>query len=389
MPKPIRLLQIVDSLHAGGMENIMVQVCNHLDPARYAITICCLSREGPFKDRLNSSVTCVCLNKQSGFQWRTVRSLRCVMEDGFDLVHTHHLGGLIYAFLASPWWRRPKIVHSEHIILQPDDLQPKRLWQRRLLYRAASRVFTVSGEQLQQLRQVGLTHPHLFTLPNGVDCSRFCAVTEETQKQIRLQLGLEPEGVWFGKVARFAPAKRHLALIEAFELAAAERPEIRLLLVGDGGPEKEKVLARIASSPARNQIHWAGLQQDPVPWYQAMDVLVIASESEGMPNAALEGMACGLPLLSNAVCGIQEVATHGEHGWIESLDSVQAMQSALIRLADTAPATRIQRGAAARRHVQSRFSLAVMLERYDQLYSGTVAGQPPRFDIAPASLHSN
>jgi len=372
MSRPIRLLQIVDSLHAGGMENIMVQVCNHLDPDRFSITVCCLSSSGPFSERLKSSVACVSLDKAAGFQWGTVRALRRLLKRGFDLVHTHHLGGLIYASLAGAWWGRGQIVHSEHIILQGNELTSRRLWQRRLLYRAAACVFTVSGEQLRQLQQLGLTHPHQFTLPNGVDCERFCPATEQ-KAHLRSKLGLDPAGVWLGNVARFAPAKRHLDLVEAFEQASVVRPELRLLLVGDGGTEKERVLARIAASPAHSRIHWAGLQQDPVPWYQAMDGLVIASESEGMPNAALEGMACGLPLLSNAVCGIQEIARDGAHGWIEDLGTVERLRDALIRVAGEPEAMLRKRGAAARCHVESAFSLKAMMGRYDKLYAAVAA----------------
>ena len=72
MSVPVKLLHLVDSLHAGGMENIVVQVCNGLDPARFEVAVGCLSRSGPFQARLRPGLTCVSLDKPPGFSWRAV-----------------------------------------------------------------------------------------------------------------------------------------------------------------------------------------------------------------------------------------------------------------------------------------------------------------------------
>jgi glycosyltransferase involved in cell wall biosynthesis len=369
----IRLLQIVDSLHQGGMENIMVQVCNRLDPAEFEVTVCCLGASGPFAERLRPEVAVVSLGKPAGFRPATVRELRRIIRSNdIDLVHIHHLGGLIYVALARPLPRRlrPRLIHSEHIILHGDELSWRRRFQRTVLYRLASCVFTVSSQQLDQLRSLGLHHPRQFTLRNGVDGARFHPVARAGRGALREQLGLDPERFWIGKVARFAALKRHRELIEGFEAAAAGNPRLGLLLLGDNGEEKERVLARIAASPARDRIVWAGLQQDPVPWYQAMDLLVIASESEGMPNAALEAMSCGIPVLANEVCGIREVAGNGEYCRVEDLSTPERIASSLARTAALSDIALAAAGEAARRHAETHLSLEAMIEQYHRLYRG-------------------
>ena len=369
----IRLLQIVDSLHQGGMENIMVQVSNRLNPERFDITVCCLSRTGPFAERLHEGIGLVSLGKPPGFSPGAVKALRDLIRQGnFDLIHTHHLGGLIYTGLARlrPAASRPLIIHSEHIILHGDELSPRRIFQRKLLYRLASCVFTVSAQQLEQLQSLGLTHRRQFTLRNGVDGGRFHPLPRGERAAHRQRLGLDPERFWIGKVARFAALKRHHTLIEGFERAARENPALGLLLLGDGGGEKDRVLAQIEASPMRDRIIWAGLQQDPVPWYQAMDLLAIASESEGMPNAALEAMACGIPVLANEVCGVREVAGDGSHSWIEDLGSADLISATLSRISSLPPATLAAAGESARRHAETELSLEAMIEQYRRLYSG-------------------
>ncbi|MCB1207307.1 MAG: glycosyltransferase [Verrucomicrobiae bacterium] len=369
--RKVRLLQIVDSLHQGGMENIMVQVCNGLDPDVFEITVCCLSRTGPFAERLRPEVRVLSLEKQPGFSLATAWQLHSLIVQGkFDLVHTHHLGGLIYLSLARPYPAtiRPHIIHSEHIILHDDELSRRRLLQRKLLYRLASCIFTVSSQQLEQLQSLGLTHRRQFTLRNGVDGQRFHPLPSEQRAALRQRLGLDPDRFWIGKVARFAPLKRHHPLIEGFEIAAGENPRLGLLLLGDNGSEKESVLARIEASSFRDRIVWVGLQQDPVPWYQAMDLLVIASESEGMPNAALEAMSCGIPVLANEVCGVREVAGDGNHSWIEDLSSSERIASSLSRIADLPPDSVRDAGAAARTYAKDQLSLEAMMEKYHSLY---------------------
>ena len=384
MSRPVRLLQVVDSLNAGGMENIVVEVCNRLDPARFEITVCCLDRLGAFAERLRAGVRRVELRKAPGFRWKYVSALRGVLREGaFDVVHTHHLGGLIYAALARFGLGGPRVIHSEHIILHGEELGRRRLWQRRLLYRfAASCIFSVSGQQLDQLRVLGLTHRAMFTLPNGVDCGRFRPLEGERKPELRQRLGLYPDGFWLGNVARFATAKRHEALVEAFEQAIAKRPAMRLLLVGDGGSEKERVLARIAASPARERIHWAGFQQDPAPWYQAMDALVVASSFEGLPNAVLEGMACGLPVLANDACGVRELARDGHHGWVGDFSTVEKLSAGLARAAGESPDGLARMGAAAAEHVRSEFSMETMLGKYDHLYTTVSQGNMKDLEVS-------
>jgi glycosyltransferase involved in cell wall biosynthesis len=187
---------------------------------------------------------------------------------------------------------------------------------------------------------------------------------------LRERLGLDPGRFWIGNVARFAALKRHRFLIEGFEAAAARDPRLGLLLLGDNGEEKERVLAQIDASPVRDRIVWAGLQQDPVPWYQAMDLLVIASESEGMPNAALEAMSCGIPVLANEVCGIREVAGDGQHSWIEDLSTSALIGSSITRIAALPDGAVRSAGEAARRYAAVHLSLDSMMEHYLRLYRG-------------------
>jgi glycosyltransferase involved in cell wall biosynthesis len=371
MARPLRLLEVVDSLQPGGMENVLVQVLSRYAPEQVSADVVCLVRSGPFEKRLPAHTHVHVIGKTDGFDWKTVRSLRELIQRGsYDVVHTHHLGGLIFFSLACAMRKRPVLIHSEHTIWTGSDLSPKKRWQRRMLYPIASAVTTVSQQQVDQMQSLGFRHRRMFPIVNGVDSARFQPAADKAE--VRRQLQLDPQARWLGMVARFGPWKRHLDLIEGFENMAHDHPSVNLLLVGDGGPEKERVLSRLEASRFRKRIHWAGFQLDPVPWYQAMDVLVVSSSNEGMPNAVLEGMSCGLPMMANDVCGVREIAEDEKHGWIMDLSTVQKLEAGL-RLAATVEQTELERrGREAMRHVQTQFSLDATVGKYLDLFCQSI-----------------
>ncbi len=371
--RAIRLLQIVDSLNQGGMENIMIRVCNHLAARKFEVTVCCLGEAGMLAGRLDPQVRLRTLKKEPGFRLKVAQQMKHLLKTDADVVHTHHLGGLIYTSLGGALIARPAMVHSEHILWDSDELAWKRQMQRRLLYRLCTCLFTVSTQQMDQMLALGHKHRWQFVLPNGVDLQQF-RPSETPKKLLRQDLGLDSEGVWLAKVARFGKPKRHVDLIAAFEQASQRDPRLRLLLVGDGGSEKQRVLSRMEASPVRDKMHWAGFQQDPTKHYQAMDALVMSSSFEGLPNAVLEGMACGLPVLANDACGVSELARDGEHGWIGDFSTVEKLAEALNAAAATPQEKLRQMGRSATEHVRQNFSIEKMLEKYENLYTTAAAG---------------
>lgn len=169
-------------------------------------------------------------------------------------------------------------------------------------------------------------------------------------------------------MARFGAQKRHLDLLEAFDAMAADHPDLHLLMVGDGGPEKGRVLQRMEQSPFRQRVVWAGFQQDPAPWYQALDVLVVSSANEGLPNAVLEAMASGNPVLANDVCGVREIVRTPDHGWVGNYGTIPALAQGLTLAATASPQQLLQLGKNAQKHVEQFFSLDAMVNAYDALY---------------------
>jgi glycosyltransferase involved in cell wall biosynthesis len=239
------------------------------------------------------------------------------------------------------------------------------------LYHACRRIHTVSNGSREELISLGFPPKIIMAVLNGVDTNRFAPGPREPARR---KIGLPESALVLGIVGRFGPFKQHGLLIEAFNELATRWPEAHLLIVGDGGSERHRVRAQTQASPAVARIHLAGLQHDLPHFYQAMDLLVVPSYNEGLSNAVLEAMACGVPALTHALAGHNEVIRDGEDGRVADLSSVGKLQAELEKLlAD--PVRLAKMGQAARENVASRFSLKLMIQNYASLYR-ELAGQP-------------
>lgn len=362
---PLRVLHVVDSLAVGGMENGVVNIANALAPRGIETHVCALVRRGAFADRLPRPELLFVAGKRDGFTPAAVLRLAAgILRLRPHVVHSHNLGPLIYASLATLGGRLAPILHGEHSLLTADEKSPRRLAQRQRFYRSCRVVHTVSQPQLDELVALGFPAAKIRAIINGVDTARFAPGDRAAARE---QIGIPRDAFVIGIVSRFGAHKRHDVLIRAFEQLAAGEPRARLLVVGTGGPEEHRVLAQIAASPQRERIHVAGFQAEPRPFYQALDVLAIPSVNEGLSNAVLEAMACGVPALANLGCGHEQVITSGSDGVIADLNSPESLAAELQKLL-AAPERLVDLAKNARTKVALHFSLTAMTANYENLY---------------------
>jgi len=358
---PIRVLHVVNSLDPGGMENGVVNIIRALSED-FEFEVGCLHRKGAFAQRLPKPEIVKVLGKQDGFSFRAIQELALeITRFSPDLIHSHNLGPLIYAALASVGGVRVPILHGEHSQLTPEECSPRRMLQRKVLYRFCRQIHTVSHSQRSELRDKGFSR--VGVIVNGVDSKRFSPGKAEERK---IQLGIPPQAVVVGMVGRFGPFKGHTPLLEAFKSLSVEFSDLHLLIVGGGGPKEEEIRQK-AKEMENERIHFTGFQSDPVSFYQAMDFLIVPSFNEGLSNAVLEAMACGVPVLANAASGQAEVISSGKDGMVIDLGSPEKI-SAAIRKVLNSKDDLSSWGEAAREKAVREFSLESMVQGYAKLY---------------------
>lgn len=277
-----------------------------------------------------------------------------------DVINTHSSTDTWLAALACLGLRRaPPLVRTRHISAPVPDNASSR-W----LYRRASCHVVTTGEQLRTdlIRHLGLDPERVTSVPTGIDPTRFHS---GDQRQSRRALGLAEEAVWIGIVATLRSWKGHLYLLEA--LAALSRTDVRLAIVGDG-PYREMIAAKVAELGLTGRVVMAGHQRNAEDWMRAFDLFCLPSyANEGVPQALMQAMMTGLPVVSTPVGAIAEIIEDGVSGLLAPPRDSAALSDALERLlADPETARRL--GEAAQERGRERFGFDRMIERMESIF---------------------
>lgn len=172
------------------------------------------------------------------------------------------------------------------------------------LFRYASIVVAVSNSMRKLLVQKGVKPSKIRVICNAVDESEIKPSILPAEMKRSLQI----ESIYpvIGVIGRLGPEKGHALFLKAFREVLSEFTHAKALIVGDG-QEKERLLSFCAKENMVHHVVFTGHVENTANYYQIMDMIVIASYSEGLPNVLLEAMVLGIPVVATSVGGIPEV----------------------------------------------------------------------------------
>jgi UDP-glucose:(heptosyl)LPS alpha-1,3-glucosyltransferase len=208
----------------------------------------------------------------------------------------------------------------------------------------------------------GTPEAKLHVVYNGIDLEAFHPRLRQAHRAaMRARLGIPADALVHLFVGGGFERKGVFRLIEAF--ARSGRRDAHVIVVGrDKAKAGAERLAR--SRGIASRVHFAGAQVDVQPWYGAADSFVLPSLYDPFPNAALEAMACGLPVIVTPQCGTAELIDDGANGFVVGALDTAALAERLARL--DAPAAQVM-GLRARKLAEG-FSLPSMAERLLAIY---------------------
>jgi glycosyltransferase involved in cell wall biosynthesis len=131
---------------------------------------------------------------------------------------------------------------------------------------------------------------------------------------------------------------------------------------------------QIKASPLRERIHCVGYQTEPEKYFQSFDLLVVPSSNEGLSNATMEAMACGVPVLSNTICGAHELIGENEAGWVTDLSSIESLRDALQSVVQRSISDLHEHGNSGRSRALKYFSWESMAQRYAETFHACSQG---------------
>jgi glycosyltransferase involved in cell wall biosynthesis len=286
---------------------------------------------------------------------------RFLRRERADILNTHSSLDSWVGTLALGGWKRPGLVRTRHLSTPVQGTLPTR-W----LYQRPGAIITTSRDIKELLeRRVYAAPDRVFAIPTGVDPGAFAP--REPDLQLRARLGIPPDSFIWGMVSVFRSWKGHLYALEALKELTDAGLKTCLLVVGEG-PYRAVIEPRIEELGVAEHVRLAGYQEEVAPYLALMAVLVMASYGhEGVPQAALQALALGKPVVGTRVGGIPEVVIPGKTGLLVPPKDPGALALAVRQLAAD-PSLRAEMGRGGREMVLEKYSLERMAAAVEAVY---------------------
>lgn len=345
----------------------MIELVRRLDRSRFDVKVACFHRDGAWLSRADAAATVTEFPIHGFSRPSTLRQAaafaRWCRRHRIQVVQACDLYANVFALPAAAVAGVPMRAGSRRE-LNPDKTGAQIALQRHA-YRCAHAIVANSSAARRQLEREGVPADRIHVIANGITTASVPA--NAAGRPLRTIL----------TVANLRPEKAHDVLLRAAAQLAPSHPQLRFVIAG-GGPREAELRALSSSLGLDGCVEFLGHVEDVPALLAQADAFVLPSRSEAFPNAAMEAMAAGLPVVASAVGGLLDLIEPGRNGLLVEAGDAGALAGAIASLArDRALATRL--GSTAREDVVQRYSFDRMVRAFEDLYLshlGFAAAQP-------------
>ena len=357
MIRPPVVLQLIDTLEAGGAERVALALANGLGDHGVRPTLATTRRQGVLATKLSPLVPALHLGRRRRFDLLAAGRLwRFCSRQHVDVVHAHGTSLWAGCFLRVGAPHRGLVWH----VHSGQRASGGASFLRRQAAAACDRVVTVS-EPLAVWAQTELRLPwsHVEYIPNFAPAS-------PDDRTVPAELPGK-QGLRIVAVANLRPVKDHRTLLHAMGILRRSEPDAHLILVGaDADAELRRELEASAAEPAlAGGVTFLGPRHDIDAVLAAADVGVLSSRAEGFPMTLLEYGRAGLPVVATDVGQCRDILDDGAAGFLVAPAHPEQLALALGRALG---AEGLVKGRALRCSVEARFSAHAILSRWSALY---------------------
>lgn len=355
---PLRILHLTLGADAGGLSRYIIDLSAALRQQGHQVEVA--GDTGAWQWAFQQAqIPYHVVPLKSGLMgfWRSVRTLNGLLRDRpFDLLHTHYRRATLLARRLSPLRPILYTLHLSHISLR---------WPRRWLTDFGDHTLVASEDARRWMTdEARVPRGRLSLIPHGIRPERFPLADDATRRAARRELGLNEHDRVALYVGRLDWPKNEGWLLDLAASARGRIPHLKVLLVGEG-PHDPQLRARVARDGLGNTVRLYG-HQDPLPFYQSADALLLPSQREGFSLVCAEAMSVGVPVLRTRTSGTHELIVEGVTGRSVAIDH-DAFLSASIQFLSDPPALR-QMGSAAAAHVRNNLTFERQVDETLRLY---------------------
>ncbi|MBM3877752.1 MAG: glycosyltransferase family 4 protein, partial [Verrucomicrobia bacterium] len=308
--RPWRIVHSECSLGWGGQEHRVLAELEGFKRRGCAVWLLAPREAGVFKRARAAGIATHPLGvSRPLFPFTALALAGWLRRNRIEIVNTHSSRDGWLVGVAARLARVPLIIRTRHFEVPIADLRLSRLVYERL----ADHLITTSTRITSQFQNAfGFSSERVSTISTGIDVDRFSP--RAAKAELPTRHGQE-EWPLVGMVAVLRHAKGHVILVRAARMLRDWGIPVRLVLVGEG-PSKQPIEAELVKLDMVNCATFTGHRDDIPNVLRALNVLVIPSLHEGVPQAGLQALACGTPVVGSDTGGIPEIIRHGETGRI-------------------------------------------------------------------------
>jgi glycosyltransferase involved in cell wall biosynthesis len=361
----VRIAYVIGELGKGGAEYQLYELVRGLDRTRFLPHVFVLSAGGYWAGPLRALGVEVdeLPSVRSAELARLVALRRALGAFAPHVVHTVLWSGNAYGRLASIGLGIPVVVAAERNVIR----RPR--WQvmvERTLDLVTDRYLVNAAAVVDELTGPGgLPHAKMEVIPNGIDLGGLPPFAIE-RGEARRALGFDPQRRLVAQVGRLEPQKDYPTFLAAAARVAARVADVDFLAVGEGALRAE-LEAQAAQLGLAGRLRFTGLRHDVPALLGAVDVCVLASRYEGLPNVVIEAMSAGAVVVATDVGGTRDLVVPGESGHLVRAGDVDAVAAATLAILGDAAQARAM-ALAARRRIESGFTVEAMVRRTTAAY---------------------
>lgn len=312
----MRVMHLRDSNFVGGPERQILEHLRRAENDHLHLSLCCFRGKG-HSSELEDSARSLGLDCMSvAARWpldlpSVVELARGVRDRKVDLLVTHGYKPNLLGRLASWIAGVPTVAVSRGWTYESRRVRCYEFLDR-IFLRLADAVVAVSEAQRQKVLACGVRPDKVRVIHNAIDLDSFPGPADHG---IRDELGIPHEAFLVATAGRLSPEKNHLGLVDAATRVLAKMPDVYFVVFGEGflRPELEKA---VADAGIGRRFFLPGFRSDVRSLLHEIDIFVLPSHTEGLPNVVLEAFACRKPVVATMVGGTPEVVRHGENGFL-------------------------------------------------------------------------
>lgn len=382
MRKTIKVLHIITKFAVGGAQENTIFTCSMLNKNLFDSSILC----GTEKDEEGNLINAAEYKKIPLFfipelvrRTNPVKDIialikikKLIQMGKFDIVHTHSSKAGILGRIAARIAKTPVIIHTAHGWNFHDFMNaPQKKFIvlcERIAGKFTDKIILVTKEDIKKGLKEGIENRDKYiVIRSGIDLEQFNPRNRNVE--LKRELGIKKEEKVIGTVARLSPQKNIKDFVKIAHKVSGTLKNTKFLVVGDG-KERKLIEATIKEMHLEEKVYITGLRNDIPEIFSIFDVFVLTSLWEGLPRAVVEALACGVPVVANAVDGVKEIIRDGDNGYLvrpKDVDSAAKKVIQILSYRDTAERIRSKT-----RKGLEEFSIKKMIFSIAKLYTELV-----------------